>query len=57
MANKMKCINEIEYERLYKLDGRVDALMSYINTIQKKETSVSYIEIDTVKAIIGMLDD
>lgn len=56
MENKVY-VNEIEYGRLCRLDGRVDALISYINKIAKEEPMVTYMEIDTVKAIIGMLDN
>lgn len=50
-------VNVLEFERLCRLDGRMDALMSFIDKVEKSETSASYLDIDTVKAIIGMLDD
>ena len=50
-------VNVLEFERLCRLDGRMDALMSFIDKVEASDTSVSYIDIDTVKAIIGMLDD
>lgn len=56
MENKVY-VNEIEYGRLCRLDGRMDALMSYINKIEKEDGAASYMEIDVVKAIIGMLND
>ena len=46
-----------EFERLCRLNGRVDALMAYLNFVEKDETEYSYVNIGTVKAIIGMLDD
>lgn len=56
MGNKIY-VDGIEFERLCRLDGRVDALISYIRKIEKDDIAVSYMDIDTVKAIIGMLDD
>lgn len=46
-----------EFERLCRLDGRVDALMSYIKKVEADKTVTPYISIDNIKAIIGMLDE
>ena len=46
-----------EFERLCRLDGRVDALIAYFDFVEKDETGPSYVNIGTIKAIIGMLDD
>ena len=43
-----------EFERLCRLDGRVDALIAYINEVEKNDTGTSYINLSMVKAIIGM---
>lgn len=43
-----------EFERLCRLDGRVDALIAYVNEVEKNDTGTSYINLSTVKAIIGM---
>ena len=46
-----------EFERLCRLDGRVDALIAYVNEVEKNDTGTSYISIGAIKAIIGTLDD
>lgn len=56
MENKIY-VDVNEFERLCRLDGRVDALIAYLDFVEKDETEFSYINISTVKAIIGMLDD
>lgn len=43
-----------EFERLCRLDGRVDALIDYVNEVEKNDTGTSYINLSMVKAIIGM---
>lgn len=43
-----------EFERLCRLDGRVDALIAYVNEVEKNDTGTSYINLSMVKAIIGM---
>lgn len=46
-----------EFERLCRLDGRMDALIAYLDFVEKDEAQSSYVNTSTVKAIIGMLDD
>lgn len=43
-------VSEAEYSRLCRLDGRVDALVGYI---QEEEKDSRFIDISTIKSIIG----
>ena len=47
-------ITTIKYGRLCRVDARMDALISYIETREKEN---SWIEKDDIKAIIGMCDE
>ena len=49
-----------EYSRLCRVDGMMDALISYINHEEHDDRNIpryaATLDIDTVKAIIGMYD-
>lgn len=51
---KYTSIRTGEYRQLIRVDARMDALISYIETREKDE---SWIEKDDIKAIIGMCDE
>ena len=50
----------LEYSRLCRVDGMMDALISYINHGEQENQNIpryaATLDIDTVKAIIGMCD-
>lgn len=48
--NKM-CVTEWEYSRLCRLDGKVEAIIEYIN---EKEKERGYVDISVIKVIIGL---
>ncbi len=52
--DKYTSIRTEEYRQLIRVDARMDALISYIETRKKDE---SWIEKDDIKAIIGMCDE
>lgn len=43
-------VSELEYERLCRLDGRMDALIEYI---QEKEKGNGFVDTSVIKAIVG----
>lgn len=49
MDNKIY-VSELEYARLCRIDGKVDALIEYIN----QNKSENWLDASVVKAIIGM---
>lgn len=51
-----RCVpcDELQQDGKYRVDARMDALISYIETREKDE---SWIEKDDIKAIIGMCDE
>ena len=50
MENKIY-VSEVEYSRLCRLDGRMDALIGYI---QGREKEMGFVDSSVIKAIIGM---
>ena len=50
-------VDAIEFERLCRLNGRMDALISYLDFVEKDKTESSYVNTSAVKAIIGMFDN
>lgn len=52
-------VDIMEYSRLCRLDGRVDALISSIqrNDKEKLEKGYGSLDIEDVKTIIGMYDE
>lgn len=49
MDNKIY-ISEFEYARLCRIDGKVDALIEYINQKEKE----NWVDVSVIKSIIGM---
>ncbi len=52
--DKYTSIRTEEYRQLIRVDARMDALISYIETREKES---SWIKKDVIKAIIGMCDE
>lgn len=52
--DKYTSIRTEEYRQLIRVDARMDALISYIETREKES---SWIKKDDIKAIIGMCDE
>lgn len=50
MDNKIY-VSELEYARLCRIDGKVDAIIGYIN---EKEKENGFVDVSVIKAIIGM---
>lgn len=50
MDNKIY-VSELEYARLCRIDGKVDAIIGYIN---EKEKENGFVDVSAIKAIIGM---
>lgn len=50
MENKIY-VSEVEYGRLCRLDGRMDALIGYI---QGREKEKGFVDSSVIKSIIGM---
>ena len=50
MDNKIY-VSEFEHDRLCRIDGKVDALIGYIN---EKERENGFVDASVIKAIIGM---
>lgn len=50
MDNKIY-ISEFEHSRLCRIDGKVDAIIGYIN---EKEKENGFVDVSVIKAIIGM---
>ena len=50
MENKIY-VSEFEYARLCRIDGKVDAIIGYIN---EKENAKGFVDVSSIKAIIGM---
>lgn len=50
MENKIY-VSEVEYSRLCRSDGRMDALIGYI---QGREKEKGFVDSSVIKAIIGM---
>lgn len=50
MDNKIY-VSELEYSRLCRIDGKVDAIIGYIN---EKERENGFVDASVIKAIIGM---
>ena len=50
MENKIY-VSDVEYSRLYRLDGRMDALIGYI---QGREKEKGFVDSSVIKSIIGM---
>lgn len=44
-------VTKLEYSRLCRLDGKVDAIIEYIN---EKEKDHGYVDMAVIKVIIGM---
>lgn len=44
-------VSELEYERLCRLDGRMDALIEYI---REREKEKNFVDTSVIKAIVGM---
>lgn len=50
MDNKIY-VYEFEHDRLCRIDGKVDAIIGYIN---EKERENGFVDVSVIKAIIGM---
>lgn len=59
MSDKSVCMEIDEFQRLCRVDGRMDALISYITAQEQKKRKKGYsdFEIEDIKAIIGMCDE
>ena len=59
MTDNRIYVDADEFQRLCRVDGRMDALISYVATQEqkKKEKGYSDFEIRDIKAIIGMCDE
>ena len=50
MDNKIY-VSEFEHDRLCRIDGKVDAIIGYIN---EKEKENGFVDVSVIKSIIGM---